>query len=106
MKYIKHNTTSIQEMTAHSLLLAILVLAAIYCALLISIIFSVIEQKKNNIASTDLSSKLTSIENKYSTQIATLNEVKISNLNYKHINSTSFAVRKDNVASYTFLYEH
>lgn len=105
MKYLKHSTASIQERTAQSLLLAILVLASIYCVLLISIIFSVIEQKKNNVANVAMASQLTTTENKYASQVALLDDAKISNLNYKHITSTSFAVRKDNVASYTFLYE-
>lgn len=105
MKYLKHSQVTIQERTAQSLLFAILILASIYCVLLISIIFSVIEQKKNNVTSRTLSSQLTTIENKYSSQIALLDDAKISSLNYKHITSTSFAVRKDNVASYTFLYE-
>lgn len=105
MKNLKYNTTTIQERTAQSLLLMVILLALVYCGLLISIVFSVIEQKKNNISSVAISSKLTTIENKYSSQIALLNDSKISSLNYKHITSTSFAVRKDNVASYTFLYE-
>ncbi len=105
MKNLKYNTITIQERAAQSLLVGILVLAAIYCVLLISIIFSVIEQKKNNVASIDITSQLTSIENKYASQIALLDDTKMASLNYKHITSTSFAVRKDNVASYTFLYE-
>lgn len=106
MKKLHYNTIDIQEKSVKLLLAIIFVLVAVYCSLLISVVFSVIEQKQNNIASINISSNLTTLENKYASKIATFDYLSVSKLDFVHINSTSFAVRKDKVASYSFLYEH
>jgi hypothetical protein len=106
MKKLKLNSISLQEKTIHAMILLFITLVIIYCAILISIVFSVIERKQNMISSVNLSSQLSSVENKYSDEIASIDNNFLVAHNFTHFESTTFAIRKDNIASYAFLYEH
>jgi hypothetical protein len=85
---------------------SLVILALIYCAILLSLVFSVIEQKQNTIASRDLSSQLSGIESKYANIVASISENDLTAHNFTRVDSATFAVRKDDIASYTVLYAH
>ena len=81
-------------------------LALVYCVVLLSLVFSVIERKQNMIATRDLSSSLSSLETKYASTVASISEKDLDYANFTRVDSTTFAVRKDDIASYTVLYAH
>ena len=82
------------------------ILALVYCAVLLSLVFSVIERKQNTIAVRDLSSELSVLEAKYANIVSSITETQLIGNNYTRIDGTTFAVRKDDIASYTVLYAH
>ena len=50
------------------------ILALVYCAIILSLVFSVIERKQNTIASRDLSSELSSLEATYANIVSSISE--------------------------------
>ena len=102
----KYQTTTIQERTVHAMLGTLSVLALVYCVVLLSLVFSVIERKQNTIASRDLTSQLSALEANYANELTSINDTVLVANNYTRVDSTTFAVRKDAIASYTVLYAH
>lgn len=100
----KYQTTTIQERTVHAMLGTLSVLALVYCVVLLSLVFSVIERKQNTIASRDLTSQLSALEANYANELASINDTVLVANHYTRVDSTTFAVRKDAIASYTVLY--
>jgi hypothetical protein len=82
------------------------VLALIYCVVLLSLVFSVIERKQNTIAGRDLTSTLSALEAQYANEVASINENTLAANDYTRVDGTTFAIRKDAIASYTVLYAH
>ena len=100
----RYQTVTLFERTVHTMFGSLFILAVVYCAVLLSLIFSVIEQKQNKISSRDLTSTLSTLEAKYANTIASINDAAFLANNYKRVDGTTFAVRKDAIASYTVLY--
>ena len=88
----------------HTMLGTLCALALVYCAVLLSLVFSVIERKQNTIAIRDLSSELSVLEAKYANIVSSITEKDLVLNNYTRIDGATFAVRKDDIASYTVLY--
>lgn len=84
----------------------LLVLAVVYCIILLSLVFSVIERKQNLIAVKDLSSQVSALETRYSNEVANINDTVLAEHNFSRIENTTFAVRKDPIASFSLLYTH
>jgi hypothetical protein len=103
---LQYTKTTFYERAVHTMLGTLCVLALIYCAILLSLVFSVIERKQNTIASRDLSSMLSSLETKYANSVSSISESDLANNNFTRVDSATFAVRKDDIASYTVLYAH
>lgn len=82
----------------------LIILAFVYCAVLLSLVFSVIERKQNMIAVRDLSSELSALEAKYANIVSSISEKDLVDNHFTRIDGTTFAVRKDDIASYTVLY--
>ncbi len=82
------------------------VLALVYCIVLLSLVFSVIERKQNTIASRDLSSQLSTLEMKYANIVSSISESDLIANDFTRVDNATFAVRKDDIASYTVLYAH
>jgi hypothetical protein len=82
----------------------LLMLALLYCIVLLSLVFSVIERKQNDLATRDLSSELSTLEAKYANTVAGINDTMLAQNHFKRIDGGTFAVRKDPIASYTVLY--
>lgn len=101
---LQHKTTTLHERTVHTMLSTLCVLALIYCIVLLSLVFSVVDRKQNTIASRDLSSSLSVLEAKYATIVSSISEKDLSLYNFTRVDGTTFAVRKDDIASYTVLY--
>jgi hypothetical protein len=80
------------------------VLALVYCIVLLSLVFSVIERKQNTLASRDLTSEVSALETQYANQVASINDNVLATNHYARVDGTTFAVRKDAIASYTVLY--
>lgn len=103
---VNYKTITFYERAVHTMLGTLCVLALIYCAILLSLVFSVIERKQNTIASRDLSSQLSSLEMKYATVVSSISELDLAVNNFTRVDNATFAVRKDDIASYTVLYAH
>lgn len=103
---LTYKTTTFYEKAVHMMLGILCVLALIYCAVLLSLVFSVIERKQNIIASRDLSSTLSAYETKYANIVSSITENDLAVNNFTRVEGATFAVRKDAIASYTVLYAH
>lgn len=90
----------------HTLFGTMIVLSIAYCVILLSLVFSVIERKQNNLAIKDLISQISILETNYANKITSINDSVLQSNNYVRVNNTTFAVRKDEIASYTVLYAH
>ncbi len=102
--HLQHKTTTLYERTVHAMLGTLCVLALLYCIVLLSLVFAVIDRKQNTIASRDLSSSLSVLEAKYANIVSSISEKDLSLNSYTRVDGTTFAVRKDDIASYTVLY--
>ena len=103
---LNYKSTNFFERAVHTMVGTLCVLALIYCAVLLSLVFSVIERKQNTIASRDLSSQLSSLEMKYANIVSSISENDLAINNFTRVDNATFAVRKDDIASYTVLYAH
>lgn len=102
----RYQTLTLVHRTVHAMFGSLIILAFIYCAILLSLVFSVIGQKQNILATRDLSSSLSVLEAKYANTVSSINDATLSVNNFKRVDSATFAVRKDPIASYTVLYAH
>jgi ABC-type transport system involved in cytochrome bd biosynthesis fused ATPase/permease subunit len=102
----RYQSITLFQRTVHTMFGTLLLLALVYCVVLLSIVFSVIERKQDNIASRDLTSELASLEAKYANTVGGINDSVLAQNNFKRVDGTAFAVRKDPIASYTVLYAH
>lgn len=100
----RYQSITLFERTVHTMFGSLIVLALIYCVVLLSLIFSVIERKQNALASRDLTSTVSALEAKYANTVASIDDATLLANNYKRIDGATFAVRKDAIASYTVLY--
>jgi hypothetical protein len=100
----RYQTISIYERTVHTMFGTLLILSVVYCVVLLSIVFSVIERKQNMLASRDLTSTLSSLEVSYANKVTSINDATLLSRNFVRVDGTTFAVRKDAIASYTVLY--
>jgi hypothetical protein len=103
---LQYKTTTFYERAVHTMLGTLCVLALIYCAVLLSLVFSVIQRKQNVIATRDLSSELSSLETKYANIVSSITENDLARNDFTRVDGATFAVRKDDIASYTVLYAH
>lgn len=97
---------NLQQRVVHSMIATILVLAVVYCIILLSLVFSVIERKQNLIAIKDLSSQVSALESRYANEVSNINDTVLAQHNFNRIENTTFAVRKDPIASFSILYTH
>jgi hypothetical protein len=103
---LNYKTTTFYERAVHTMLGTLCVLALVYCIVLLSLVFSVIERKQNTIASRDLSSQLSTLEMKYANIVSSISESDLIANDFTRVDNATFAVRKDDIASYTVLYAH
>lgn len=101
----RYHVTTLYEKVVHAMLGTLSVLALVYCVVLLSLVFSVIERKQNTIATRDLTSQLSALEANYANSLSSINESVLVANHYTRIDGATFAVRKDPIASYTVLYE-
>ncbi len=95
---------NLYEKIVHGMLICIAVCAIVYCLVLLSIVFSVIERKQNTLATRDANSTLSTLEAQYANTVASIDDAVLSQNNYVRIHGATFAVRKDAIASYSVLY--
>jgi hypothetical protein len=100
----RYQSITLVHRTVHTMFGSLIVLALIYCVVLLSLVFSVIGQKQNTLATRDLTSSLSTLEAQYANTVGSINDSTLSLNNYKRIDGATFAVRKDPIASYTVLY--
>lgn len=101
---MQHKTSTLYERAVHTMLGTLCILALVYCAIILSLVFSVIERKQNTIASRDLSSELSALETKYANIVSSITETDLVRKDFTRVDGATFAVRKDDIASYTVLY--
>ena len=102
----KYQSITLYERTVHAMFGTLSILAIIYCVVLLSLIFSVIERKQNTFASQELTSQLSALEASYANKLTSINETTLLANHYTRIDGATFAVRKDAIASYSVLYAH
>lgn len=95
---------NLNERIIHTMAGTLTILALVYIAVLLSLIFSVIERKQNMIAVKDAASTLSQMEGEYANAVSSITETELSENNFVRIDNATFAVRKDDIASYTVLY--
>lgn len=95
---------NLDERIIHTMAGTLAVLALVYVAVLLSLVFSVIERKQNMIAIKDASSLLSQLEGEYANSVSSITETELKDNNFVRIDNATFAVRKDDIASYTVLY--
>ncbi len=100
----RYQSITLVQRTVHTMFGSLIVLALIYCAILLSLVFSVISEKQNILATREMTSTLSILEAKYANTVASITDSTLSMNNYKRIDGATFAVRKDPIASYTVLY--
>jgi hypothetical protein len=98
-----YQAISLYERTVHSMLGFLVVLALVYCVVLLSLVFSVIERKQNSVAR-ELTSTLSALEAGYANTVSSISDQVLASNSYKRVDNATFAVRKDAIASYTVLY--
>lgn len=103
---LQYTTKTFYERAVHTMAGTLCVLALMYCIVILSLVFSVIERKQNIIASRDLASRLSVLESKYANTVSSITENDLLAKDFVHVDGTIFTVRKDNIASYTVLYAH
>lgn len=103
---LNYKTTTFFERAVHTMVGTLCVLALVYCFVLLSLVFSVIERKQNTLISRDLSSQLSTLEMKYANIVSSISENDLISNNFTRVDNATFAVRKDDIASYTVLYAH
>lgn len=103
---LQYTTITFYERAVHTMLGTLCLLALVYCVILLSLVFSVIERKQNAILARDLSSTLSSLETKYANTVSSISETDLLSQNFTRVDNATFAVRKDDIASYTVLYAH
>lgn len=106
MTPIRHTTQIFYQKVVHSMLVTLFALAILYCIILLSLVFSVIERKQNMLASKDLSSQVSALETRYANEVSSINDAVLLSRNFVHIDNATFAVRKDPIASFSVLYSH
>ncbi|MDQ5962454.1 MAG: hypothetical protein QG653_261 [Patescibacteria group bacterium] len=100
-----YKTMTFRERIVNSMLVTMAVLMVLYCLILLSIVFSVIERKQAISQTKDLISTLSSIEGSYANEISKINDSVLSAKEYVRLDATTLTVRKDPIAGYTVLYE-
>ncbi|MBP6888314.1 MAG: hypothetical protein KBC21_01305 [Candidatus Pacebacteria bacterium] len=95
---------NLNERIIHTMAGTLATLALVYVAVLLSLIFSVIERKQNMIAIKDASSLLSQLEGEYANIVSSITETELKDSRFVRIDNATFAVRKDDIASYTVLY--
>ena len=101
---LRHQSATLFERTVHTMFGTLVVLAFVYCGILLSLVFSVIERKQDTLASRELVSTLATLEAEYANKVASINDVTLAAQDFARVDGTAFAVRKDPIASYTVLY--
>jgi hypothetical protein len=101
---LEYRTKNFYERAVHTMAGTLCVLALVYCAIILSLVFSVIERKQNTLASRDLASELSSLETKYANIVSSITESDLAEKDFTRVDGATFAVRKDDIASYTVLY--
>lgn len=88
------------------MLVTLFALAILYCIILLSLVFSVIERKQNLLSSKDISSRVSALETRYANEVGSINDSTLAMRGFVHIENATFAVRKDPIASFSVLYTH
>lgn len=101
---IRHQSATLFERTVHTMFGTLVVLAFVYCGILLSLVFSVIERKQDTLASRELVSTLATLEAEYANKVASIDDATLAIQDFRRVDGTTFAVRKDPIASYTVLY--
>ena len=101
---MQRQTLTLIDKTVQTMFGALIALALIYCVVLLSLVFSVIERKQNTLASKDLTSELSMLEAQYANKVSSINDAVLATNGFNRIDGGTFAVRKDPIASYTVLY--
>ncbi|MEZ0209199.1 MAG: hypothetical protein ACAH17_03440, partial [Candidatus Paceibacterota bacterium] len=74
----RYQSLNLIQRTVHTMFGFLVVLALMYCAVLLSLVFSVITEKQNILATRDLTSSLSILEAKYANTVASISDSTLS----------------------------
>lgn len=94
-----------EEIAVRFLISTLCILLVVYSFVLLSLIFSAIDKKETGIQVNKLSTLLSTREHDYTEAVMAINESSLKDFGFQKITSSTFAVRKDPVATFTVLYE-
>ncbi len=100
-----YKTMTLRERIVNTMLVTFVVLVVVYGMILLSLVFSVIERKQALASTKDIISSLSSVETKYASTIANINDTVLAEKGFARLDGTTLTVRKDPIAGYTVLYE-
>lgn len=99
-----YKSITLYERSVNAMIGTICILSLVYCAILLSLVFSVIERKQSILESRDLTSQLSTLEANYANKIASINDSSLNAHQFVRVDGATLTVRKDAIASYTVLY--
>ena len=94
-----------ETVIVHALFSFFGLLLVVYLSVLLSLVFTAIDKKQADLAIKQLSTTLSTKEYDYSEAIVAINESSLTTFGFQKITSSTFAVRKDPIATLTLLYE-
>lgn len=94
-----------ETIIVHTLFSILGVLLAVYLGILLSLVFTAIDKKQSILAVKELSTTLSTKEYNYSEAVLAISESSLKDFGFQKITSSTFAVRKDPIATFTLLYE-
>ena len=100
-----YKTMTLRERIVNSMLLVVGILIAVYCTILISLVFSVISHNQAIAETKDLVSQLSSVESAYASKLTSIDDSVLAANGFVRLDGTTLTVRKDPIAGYTLLYE-
>lgn len=103
---LRYTTQELYAKGVHIMATLLAVLSCVYVAVLLSLVFSVIERKENISQTKDLASDLSALQAQYANVVSSITDNDLVSYGFSRVDGTTFAVRKDAIASYTVLYAH
>ena len=97
--------TTIQHTTIQALVGLFFILCIFYCVMLVALILSTIERKQITLSAKDMNGQLMREEDIYAKTVAQFDFATLSSMGFEQFTSTSFVVKKDDIATYAVLYE-
>ncbi len=105
MKHLLQNTTINKETIVKSLVLILTCLVVTYSLVLLSLTGNAISFKKVSLKIKKTEVEVAKVERDFSKILTDVNASNFNTLGFASVENSSFAVKKDNIATFSVLYE-